>query len=126
MEEGIAKGCEIVSAEHRAVCGLAVQSVEAWTLGVPAAIAAQLDAPENEIRKHYKPSEVESFNRNDGKPERRPKELLEQIAASKNHEDGADWRQQIAELTDPDELCRHCPDGFKPFAEKLRAAFGPR
>lgn len=71
----------------------------------------------------YAASHAESFFEKSGKPDHRPKALLQRVAESGNRNDDADFRAEVAECTDPAELERHCPEGFKPFAAALRTAF---
>jgi hypothetical protein len=112
------------TANHPVVCSLAVESIEAWTLGAPEAIATVL-GPNVVEGQAYKVNDVESFHQNSDKAEKRPKDLLDQIARAAKREDSTDLRVKIAEHTDIDSLERNCPKGFKPFAQKLRAALGP-
>jgi hypothetical protein len=126
MEEGAERGLAIVGNQHRAVCGVAVESVEAWTLGAPSAIATILKDTKERVLQEYKLAAVEEFNQNSGKLDQRPKDLLERIAGLKHGKASAEWREDIANATDPAELCQSCHQGFKPFTEKLKAAFGPR
>jgi hypothetical protein len=115
-----------VSADHRAACGVAVESIEAWTLGAPEAIAAVLGEEPATIRVHYKPHHAESFYQHSGKPEHRPKDLLGSLAQLGYRKPDAEFREEVALHTDVDALAAVCPRGFKPFAERLRAAFGPQ
>lgn len=58
-----------------------------------------------------------------GKPEKRPKRLLAELAAQAHLQDCADLRARIAEKSDVDELSRACRQGFAPFAAELRKTF---
>lgn len=107
------------------VCGLAIESIEAWTLGAPEAIAKVLSTKLSEIQKVYKLKDVESLVQTSEKPEKRPKDLLAKLACLGNEQDGTDLRVRIAEQTDVKQLEINCKMGFKPFAERLRSAFGP-
>jgi hypothetical protein len=126
MEEGIERGKSVVGNEHRVVCGVAVESVESWTLGAPVAMASVLNEPKANILKFYAPTAVEEFNQCSGKQEKRPKHLLKSIAEGKHKKDCVEWREEIANATDLDELCENCKIGFEPFRRKLVATFGPR
>lgn len=80
-----------------------------------------------DLQRRYKVSEVEDFHPNSGKPEKQSKRLLSQLTQDCLHQvAGTEFRERVAEQTDILELEKHCPRGFRPFAEKLRAAFGPR
>jgi hypothetical protein len=107
--------------------GLAFQSIEAWTLGAPEGIAAELEIEVEDVRRQY-PSgiHVEDLHERSGKVEHRPKALLEKIAGLKHREDSTDFRQAVAERTDVAALEHACAQGFHPFAEELRAAFTRR
>ncbi len=70
--------------------------------------------------------QVETFYQRSEKEEKRPKDLLEKVALLKGRSAGTEFRETVAAAADVAELEKHCPQGFKPFAEKLRAAFGPR
>lgn len=102
------------------VAGIAVESIEAWTLGALEAIAAELDLDVNRVRAEYPSTHVESLYEQSGKPELRSKGLLQRIAELARTSDGAELRRRIAERTDVDALARRCPNGFGLFAEALR------
>jgi hypothetical protein len=124
LQEGSERGLKTV-ASHPVVCGVAVESIEAWTLGAPTAIAQTLKIDLKKVHAVYAASHAESFFEKSGKPEQRPKALLQRVAEAGNRNDGADFRAEVAECTDHAELERHCPKGFKPFADALRNAFPP-
>jgi hypothetical protein len=126
MEEGRERGLKLVAEAHLAACGVAQESIEAWTLGAPTALSLVLGETIERILEHYRPADVEEFHENSGKVEKRPKSLIARIAAIKWHDANTEFRQRVAEQTDIVELGRNCPKGFKPFADKLKAAFGPR
>jgi hypothetical protein len=124
MEEGVERARRLFP-HHPTVAGLAVESVEAWTLGVPHRIAEELQMDIEAIRKHYPPRiPIESLSERSGKPEHRPKQLLEKLAQLKHRTDSTAFRQAIAERSEVAELERACPQGFAPFAAHVRAAFG--
>ncbi len=125
MEDGVQKGKKTIPIEHPAVCGLAVESIEAWTLGAPAALATILGCTEKVLQDHYKIGEVEELYQNSGKVEKRPKNILKILAELHHQKDSLELRESVAEATEVDDLVKHCPMGFKPFADKLKAAFGP-
>ncbi len=126
MGQGALEAAAVVEPDHRIVCGVAVESIEAWILGVPAAIAIVLGLEVAEIQQHYRMAEIEELYQNSEKGEKRPKDLLEKLARLKNQTADSRFREQVASNADVAALERNCPSGFKPFAEKLRAAFGPR
>jgi hypothetical protein len=120
MEEGRERGLRAVDPKHRIACGLAVESIEAWTLGAPKSVALVLGLEPDVVRAKYSIGQVETFSERSGKEEKRPKRLLAGIALLVHREDGAELRREIAESTDVAELERNCPEGFKPFAEAVR------
>jgi hypothetical protein len=126
MEEGIALGNRAIPGTHVAVCGLAKESIEAWTLAAVSALASVLKVEVTMIQRLYKVTDVEELYQRSGKLEKRPKELLAQIAQLANRTDSIAFREEVANETEIGELINACPQGFKPFAERLRAAFGPR
>jgi hypothetical protein len=126
MEEGQTRGLNIVRRPHAAACAVAVESIKAWTLGAPEAIALVLGTDAGDVQSHYRLRDVESFYQHSGKPDHRPKDILGRIAAAKHRKDSSEFRSAVAEHTDVAALKQTCPLGFRPFAEKLAAAFGPR
>ena len=132
MEKG--RQAEIAKRDdgHRAVCALAVESIEAWLLGAPSAIAAVLQIDLNSIQKktkEYSPSRVEELKETSEDQKKRPKKMLASIAKLKHRTANTEFREEVAGEIDANclgELGKNCARGFKPFAEKLRAAFGPR
>ena len=129
MEEGATRGLRTAKRGHRTACGVAIESIEAWVLGVPTAVASVVGVEKDQVLSHYKLAQVEELNPRSGEPKKRSKDLLDKIAAcgnQSNAKDSTPWREDIADAADIDELCTNCPNGFKPFAEKLQAAFGPR
>ncbi len=123
LEAGLANAMNLFPG-HRLACGLAVESVEAWTLAVPDAIAEVLGLSADLVRQQYPGINVESLYEKSGKEEHRPKRLIERIGQLRHQSDSTAFRQAVAEETDVAELERACPVGFRPFAEQLRAAFG--
>ncbi len=122
MEEGIAKGHNALGT-HPTVCAVAVQSIEAWTLGVPEAIAGVLDVPLEDIRGLYPHPGVEDYYQRSGKAESRPKDLLDRIATLGHSADSTQLREDVAERTEIEALVKACPEGFRPFADKLQSVF---
>lgn len=100
-------------------CGVAVRSIEAWTLGARKPLAEALGIAVDALPKPH----PESFYASSGKPELRSKDVLQGLARHRGG-DARTLREDVAERTDPDDLCRTCPEGFAPFAAALRAAFG--
>jgi hypothetical protein len=124
MQAGRERGLPLVDPSHRCVCAVAVESIEAWTLGAPTALIAHLDVTEAELRKVYHLNQIEKFKETSEKREKQPKAILQQVAELANQADGTAFRVCVAERTDDAELRRHCPLGFVPFADELIAAFG--
>jgi hypothetical protein len=110
---------------YPAVWGLAIESVEAWTLGVPDQIAEELCVDVTLVQNEYaRGAHIESLSEQSGKLELRPKQLLERIAQLKHRSDSTEFREAIARRTDVATLARACPQGFAPFADRLRKALG--
>jgi hypothetical protein len=124
MEEGLDRGIMAVGGSHRGACGVAVESIEAWTLGAPAAIAEELGLDIGVVRREYPSPHVESLYERSGKEEHRPKALLRWLADLAHRSDSRELREAIAHRTDVRSLEGTCPEGFKGFANQLRAAFG--
>lgn len=124
LEFGVDRAGELFT-QHPIAFGLAVESVEAWTLGVPEAIADVLQLDVSSVRAEYAPGvDVEAMSERSGKEDHRPKKLLERIAQLKHRSDSVEFRQAVADRTDIAVLEKACPQGFAPFAGSLRAAFG--
>ena len=125
LQNGVARATELFPGFPMAF-GVAWESVEAWALGVPSAIAEVLGEEEKRIQQQC-PSgvHVEAMHENSGKEDHRPKRLLERIARSKGWPDSVEFRVAIAEKTDVSALEKACPQGFAPFARSLRSAFIP-
>lgn len=124
MEEGTERAREQFP-DHPTAWGLAVESVEAWTLGAPDKLAEELGVTLEEVQQTYPVGvHVESLYERSGKEDHRPKQLLERIASLDYREDCTDFREAVAERTDVAVLEQACPQGFAPFAERVRRAFG--
>jgi hypothetical protein len=124
MEDGVQRGSSQFPG-HLIAWGLAVESVEAWTLGMPETIAEELAVEATLVRQLYPPGvRVESLSERSGKPYHRPKRLLERIAQLKHRGDCTEFRRAVAERTDVATLAQACPKGFAPFAEQVLQAFG--
>lgn len=106
-------------------CGLAVESIEAWTLGACEALAAELGLGEAEVRRHYDPARAESLLPNSEKAEKRSKGLLERVTSAAHREPDLALREAVAERTDVDLLSRRCPEGFGKFLEELQKKLRP-
>ncbi len=120
METGVDRACQLFP-QHPTVWGLAIESVEAWTLGVPETIAEELGVEVKLVQQHYpRGVDVESLSERSGKTDHRPKQLLERLAQLRHRHDCTEFRQMIAEKTNVDALSRACPKGFAPFAQCLR------
>lgn len=126
VEDGRTRGLLLVAASHRAACGVAVESIEAWTLGDAEAVAAELEIAVERVRQHYpRGVQIEQLKESSGKEEHRPKRLLARVCELGRRAPDADFRQSVAARTDPERLRCACPDGFAPFAAALVTAFGP-
>lgn len=123
LAAGIQKGLRQAGGGHKATFGLAVESVEAWSLGAPSALAAVLGIPNAQMETLYRVRDVEKYHEKSGKEEHKPKKILEQIAAIQNRHSGTEFRQEVANATDIAELEKNCPAGFLPFAARLRETF---
>ena len=123
--ESMRQGAVDASGRLPVACALAVESIEAWTLGAPGALAAELGLEPGTMRRHYDPSRVETLQEGSGKAEKQPKALLERIAAEAHRRDELGLRESVAAQTDVDELARNCPEGFGTFRGELREKLGP-
>jgi hypothetical protein len=113
------------SKECPVVFGVAVRSIEAWTLGAPTALAGVLGTSPEKVRHVCPSARVEELYEGSGKPELRSKQLLRKLAMDLGRrDDSLELREEVAKCTDPDELCRTCSQGFAPFAAALREVFG--
>ena len=125
MNRGRDRGVLLSRGAHQCVCGVAVRSIEAWSLGVPDAIAVVLKRDEKQVRDLYPHHRVEELYELSGKEEHRPKSLLRKLAQLQDRKADVAFREEIAENTDIAKLEQACQLGFKPFAEALRIAFPP-
>lgn len=107
----------------RVAVGLAVESIEAWSLGDPRAIANVLGVDEGAVRRLYPRKHIEELLENSGKEEHRPKPLMQRLAQLGGRSDGTDLRVEIAGQTDVEVLEAACPLGFALFANSIRSAF---
>lgn len=112
----------VTAPDLRVACGVAVESIEAWTVGAPEAIAEVLSCDVSVV-KGLCVHAPERLYESSGNPELRPSALLSRIAQVANRLGGRALREEIAEKTDVDALARACPTGFAPFAQALREAF---
>jgi hypothetical protein len=112
--------------QHPTAWGLAVESVEAWTLGAQVEIAQELGVSVDLVLRQYPAGiHVEELSDRSGKPDHQPKKILERIAQIKHSEDCLEFRESIAIRTDVAALAKACPQGFAPFLQRLRKVFGP-
>lgn len=108
------------------VGGVAICSIEAWTLGAATALANVLGTTAQEVRRACPSGQVETLYEGSGKQDRQPKGLLDDLARRFGRRpDSLELREEVAECTDIGELTTSCPEGFAPFAAALRAVFGP-
>jgi hypothetical protein len=124
MKAGCDFAKKLLGQNHVVACGLAIKSIEAWTLGVPKAIAEDLGLDLEAVKKVYPHKHVEELSENSGKAEYKPKALLQRIAQLKHESDSTKFRMAVAERTSIAELRAACPKGFDPFVKDLQAAFG--
>ncbi|HVA46423.1 MAG TPA: hypothetical protein VNH11_08620 [Pirellulales bacterium] len=125
LEAGVVQAQQLFPG-HAAAWGTAVESIEAWTLGAPQAIAEELEVDVRLVEQQYPAGvHVEASSETSGKLDHRPKRLIERLAQLKHRHDSAEFRAAVAERTDVDALAQACPQGFAPFAERIRRAFGP-
>jgi hypothetical protein len=122
QREGLEK-LEKLGRRHAAACGVACQSVDAWTLGARKALADELGTTEEVLRRYYPPKHVEELFNQSGKEEHRPKAILDKIATAHGRSADTAFRTAVAERTEIEDLEKECPKGFKPFAEDVRRAF---
>lgn len=107
-------------------CGVAVRSIEAWTLGARQALADVLGTTTQELSRACPSIPTEELYESSGKQEHRPKALMTKLAKKFGHRpDSLELREEVAAQTDIAELVKNCPEGFAPFVAALRAAFGP-
>jgi hypothetical protein len=125
LNRGKRRGLEVLGAPHTAAVGVAVESVEAWTLGAPQAIAEELGISADRVRAALPAKHVEALSESSGNEDHRPKALIDRIASLARQRDGTAFRCAVAERTEVEALRAACPEGFGPFADELRAAFGP-
>ncbi|MEZ4448783.1 MAG: hypothetical protein R3B09_04820 [Nannocystaceae bacterium] len=102
------------------VYGVAIESIEAWTLGSRTALAVHVGVGLPALHGHYPHSRVEEFYATSGKAELRSKEILARVAGLCHQRDSLAFREAVAQATDVAELERACPRGFGPFAAALR------
>lgn len=121
LRAGRERGLASAAPGHAVVCGVAVESIEAWTLGARAALATELGLEISALSSHL-PSDIEALREQSGKQEKRPKALLQRLAGLVHRQDGEALRTAVAERTDLQELIRRCPQGFAPFAAELVVA----
>ncbi len=117
LEKGMERARQQFPA-HPIVWGLAIESVEAWTLGVPDKIAEELGVDVQLVQQQYpRGIDVESLSERSGNPAHRPKRLLECLAQLRHRHDSTAFRQAIAEKTEVAMLAQACPQGFAPFVD---------
>jgi hypothetical protein len=125
LQEGKERGAAALGGTHPTACGIAVESIEAWTLGDRQAIAQELAVSEPDVSGLYpRGKKVEELRESSKQENYRPKALLKRIAQLGHREDSTAFRQAIAERTDIARLEHFCPRGFEPFAEEVRREFG--
>jgi len=124
LKAGCDRGMQVIGQKHRTACGLAIKSIEAWTLGARQALAVELGVHLETVRELYPPKHVEELAEKSEKAEYKPKALLKRIAQLKHRTASTEFRETVAERTDIEELKASCPKGFTPFVSELLASFG--
>jgi hypothetical protein len=125
LHEGRDRGIVALSATHKVACGVAIESIEAWTLGDSQAIAEELRVPETKVLDQLpKGKSIEELKESSGREDYRPKCLLKRITDLDHCEDSTEFREAVAGRTDVVRLEQACPRGFKPFADEIRREFG--
>ena len=124
LQAGRTRGLNAINRPHRVVCGLAVESIEAWTLGAQEALSNVIGISLDEIQNEYQAHEAETFYENSGNEWHRPKPLLQRLAELGGRSDGQTLREEVAAQTIVTGLIQACPQGFGPFVEELIAEFG--
>ncbi len=99
-----------------------VESIEAWTLGDPESLAAELVLDISLLG--YSVGKVEEYKESSGKVEHRPKAILRHCANLVNREDTVELREAVAARSDPHVLKDRCPVGFGAFVNILQSEFG--
>jgi hypothetical protein len=126
LAQGKVAGQSLLNQPHPVACGLAVESIEAWTLGDPRAIADVLGLEPAEVEAKCRTGKhLEELKETSGKPDHRPKSLLQTLAQLKHRDDGEEFRREVAQRADIGRLESACPKGFAPFAAEIRREFGP-
>jgi len=103
--------------------GVAVKSIEAWTLGDEVALARALGSNVSAVRQVVAQSEVEKYHENSGKTENRPKGKLNKLCQASCREDCLEFRLEVAEATCVTRLGVSCPQGFEPFKREVESVF---
>jgi hypothetical protein len=124
MRRGKQQGLDALGVAHAAAVGVAVESIEAWTLGAPTALAEELGMPVGRVRSALPRKHVEALRESSEREDYRPKAALERIAALAGRDGGTALRCAVAERSSPEEVEASCPEGFAPFARELRESFG--
>lgn len=125
MERGRLRGESSVPG-HPTVCGLAVESSEAWALGDPGALAAELGVARADIERRYpKGRSLEELYDHSGKEQYRPKRLLGELLEDAGREDGPEFRVALAKGANLKTLEQRCPSGFGAFAAEIRQQLVP-
>lgn len=127
IRDGLNRGAQLAGDGHLVAGGVAVESIEAWTLGAPTAICQELNVSVKQLMSVYKPARVErDLYANSKKPAKNSKSVLRKVCELGNQTPTADFRRRVAAVTDVAELERNCPEGFAQFANELLKAFGPK
>lgn len=120
MKEGKDEALNAIGRKHVVACGVVYQSIEAWTLGAPDAIADELGIEPASIRRLMPSKHIEDLKETSGVVKQRPSVILREIVALGHKVDCTELRVAIAARTDLAALEAACPRGFKPFADELR------
>jgi len=114
---------EAIDSTFRFATGVAIESIEAWSLGDPDALAKALGISTSDL--DYRVSDVEKMKQSSGKEEFRSKTRLQKLAESANLTDCVELREKIAQETEISRLAANCPKGFAPFMSAVQDAFCP-
>jgi hypothetical protein len=123
MQRGKKKGLHAIGS-HAVAVGVAVESIEAWTLGATEALAEELRIPIARVRHELQGLDLEKLRESSGKVEHRPKSILDRLAKIAHRSDETELRAEVASRTKATDLEAACPRGFAPFAQELRKNFG--
>jgi len=94
-------------------CGVAIRTYDAWFLADEQALSTVLDQP---IQRKPEPEEIDN-------PKRECEALCEQVSTIGGL---SPLFERVAHIVDLDTIKERCPNGFRPFAERVEAMFAQR